>query len=68
VKLQNYQKRSLAGTKVSIDGQDYQLDASGSLPLTMDQLQWGFELKHDASLPLYLNVKVDRASAVGWAS
>jgi uncharacterized protein YfaS (alpha-2-macroglobulin family) len=23
----------------------------------MDQLQWGFELKHNASLPLYLNVK-----------
>ena len=57
VKLQNYQKRSLAGTKVSIDGQDFQLDASGSLPLSLDQLQWGFELKHDASLPLYLNVK-----------
>ena len=57
VKLQNYQKRSLAGTKVSIDGQDYQMDASGSLSLTLDQLKWGFELSHDASLPLYLNVK-----------
>ena len=57
VTLQNYQKRSLSGTKVTIDAQDYQLDASGSLPLTFDQLQRGFELSHDASLPLYLNVK-----------
>ena len=57
VKLQNYQKRSLGGTKVTIDDQDYQLDDSGSLPVTLDQLKWGFELSHDASLPLYLNVK-----------
>ena len=42
VKLQNYQKRSLAGTKVGIDGQDYSWRIW--LTSTLDQLQWGFEL------------------------
>ena len=58
VALQNYQeKQSLAGTKVTIDGNRFELDASGSIPLTLEQLKWGFEMKHTASQPLYLNIK-----------
>lgn len=56
VALQLSQKQSLTGTKVDIDGSEYQLDPSGILPLTLDQLKWGFEISHNASTPLYLNV------------
>ena len=45
------------GTKVTIDGNRFELDASGSIPLTLEQLKWGFEMKHTASQPLYLNIK-----------
>ena len=58
VALQSYQeKQSLEGTKVTIDGDRFELDASGSIPLTLDQLKSGFQIKHTASQPLYLNIK-----------
>ena len=57
VAIQLYKKQSLAGTKIIIDNTEYDLDASGLFPLTLDQLKQGFEISHDASYPLYLNVK-----------
>ena len=57
VSLQKFQETSLEGTKVSIDGTEYELDATGSLPLDLDKLKSGFEIAHDAPSELYLNVK-----------
>ncbi len=57
VAIQLYTKQSLAGTKITVDGTQYELDASGMLPLTLDQLKQGFEISHNASSTLYLNVK-----------
>lgn len=50
-------KQSLVGTKVTVDGVQHEVDASGLFPLTLKQLYWGFEVSHNASSPLYLNVK-----------
>ena len=57
VSLQKFQETSLEGTKVSIDGTEYELDATGSLPLDLDKLKSGFEIAHDVPSELYLNVK-----------
>ena len=57
VAIQLYKKQSLAGTKITVDNTEYELNASGLFPLTFDQLKQGFEISHDASYSLYLNVK-----------
>ena len=57
VALQQFQDTSLAGTAITIDGIDMVLDQTGKLPLTNQQLQFGFEIGHNAKTPLFLNVK-----------
>ena len=57
VALQKYQEQSMEGTKVSIDGMRFVLDETGSIPLTEHQLKTGFDIGHDASTSLFLNVK-----------
>ena len=57
VALQKYQEQSMEGTKVSIDGMKFVLDETGSIPLTGHQLKSGFDIEHDSSTPLFLNVK-----------
>jgi uncharacterized protein YfaS (alpha-2-macroglobulin family) len=57
VTLQQHKERSLAGTSVDVDGAKYELDSSGSLPISLEQLARGFKVSHNASSSLYLNVK-----------
>ena len=47
----------MEGTKVSIDGMKFVLDETGSIPLTGHQLKSGFDIEHDSSTQLFLNVK-----------
>ena len=49
---------SLAGAKVEIDGQDYQIAEDGSVDLAPRLLRSGFEVRHELRQPLYLNVEV----------
>ena len=57
VSLQQHQERSLAGTSITLDGANYELDATASLPISLDQLKTGFKLSHNATSSLYLNIK-----------
>ena len=57
VALQTFTRQSVAGVSVTIDDTEYVINESGSLPLTNEQLKFGFEISQDANLPLYLNVK-----------
>ena len=57
VTFQQHKKRSLEGTVVSLDGIKYELDATGSVPISLQQLSSGFKISHTASSSLYLNVK-----------
>jgi len=57
VTLQKHKKRSLAGTIVNIDGVSQELDSTGFVPISLEQLTWGFKISHSASSALYLNVK-----------
>ena len=57
VSLQKFQEASMAGTTITLDGMDLVLDDSGNLPLTNQQLRFGFEIGHNAKTPLFLNVK-----------
>ena len=57
VTLQQHRERSLAGTSVNLEDVKYELDASGLLPISLEQLTRGFKVSHNASTSLYLNVK-----------
>ena len=57
VTLQQFEKGSVEGTKVNIDGTQYTLGSTGSIELSREQLKWGFEVSHNASEPLYLSVQ-----------
>ena len=57
VAIQTFTRKSVSGVGVTIDDTEFVLDESGSVPLTSEQLKFGFEIGQDAKLPLYLNVK-----------
>ncbi len=58
--LSKLQQDSVAGLSISVDGKDIELRQDGYLSLTKDQINKGFEIKHNSKLPLVIN-----AEAVG---
>lgn len=59
VSLQKFQEASITGIVIKVDGMELVLDETAILPLTTQQLQFGFEISHNAKTPLYLNVKAN---------
>jgi uncharacterized protein YfaS (alpha-2-macroglobulin family) len=60
VDLSKVQQDSVAGISITLDGKEIELEQDGYLSLSGDQINKGFEIKHNSKLPLVIN-----AEAVG---
>ena len=57
VALSMQQSNLLEGTNITVNGEATEIGPNGEMSLDLDMLRTAMEINHDASSPLYLNVK-----------